>query len=122
MTFSNYQIYEYMQVFSDLFEKQDLYIPIKANFVIQKNIRTITTAGIEIEKARLTIGQHYGKLNEDQSGFLVPQDKLEKANQEITDLFSIEQNLDIRMIKLEDLGDAELTARQMQAIMFMIED
>ena len=122
MTFNNYQIYEYMQVFNDLFEKQDLYIPIKANFIIQKNIRTIVTAGAEIEEARLNIGQRYGKLNEDQSGFLVPQDKLEKANQEITDLFSIEQDLDIRMIKLEDLGDAELTARQMQAIMFMIEE
>ena len=122
MTFNNYQIYEYTQVFNDLFEKQDLYIPIKANFIIQKNIRTIVTAGAEIEEARLNIGQRYGKLNEDQSGFLVPQDKLEKANQEITDLFSIEQDLDIRMIKLEDLGDAELTARQMQAIMFMIEE
>ena len=122
MTFYNYQIYEYMQVFNDLFEKQDLYIPIKANFIIQKNIRTIVTAGAEIEEARLNVAQRYGKLNKDQSGFLIPQDKLEKANQEITDLFSIEQDLDIRMIKLEDLGNAELTAKQMQAIMFMIED
>ena len=122
MTFNNYQIYEYTQVFNDLFEKQDLYIPVKANFIIQKNIRTITMAGAEIEEARLKIAQRYGELNEDQDGFIIAPDKLEKANQEIMDLFSIEQDLDIRIIKLEDLGDAELTAKQMQTLMFMIEE
>ena len=122
MTFNNYQIYEYAQVFNDLFEKQDLYIPVKANFVIQKNIRTITMAGSEIEEARLKIASQYGELNESQDSFIIAPDKLEKANQEIMDLFSIEQDLDIRMIKLEDLGDAELTAKQMQTLMFMIEE
>ncbi len=55
MTLNNYQIYEYASIFSNLFEEQDLYIPVKANFVIQKNIRTIMTAGAEIEEARLQI-------------------------------------------------------------------
>ena len=55
MKLTNYQIYEYAQILAALFETQDLYIPVKANFIIQKNIRTIAMARAEIEEARLKI-------------------------------------------------------------------
>ena len=41
MILTNYQVYEYAQIFDALFETQDLYIPVKANFIIQKNIEYI---------------------------------------------------------------------------------
>lgn len=122
MKLTNYQIYEYAQNLSGIFTNSDLYIPVKANFLIQKNIRLIAAAGEEIEKSRLQIAQHYGELDEENNVFTIPEEKLKEANKEIGDLFAIEQELDIRLVQLDDLGNAEFTTKQMQALMFMIED
>lgn len=122
MKLTNYQIFEYVQKLFNVFENNDLYIPAKANFYIQKNIRTIATAGEEIEKSRLQIAQYYGVLNQEKKQYIIPADKIAEANKEINDLFSIEQDLDLKTFKLEDLGNVELTPQQMQAIMFMIEE
>lgn len=100
----------------------DIYIPAKANFVIQKNILTISTAAQEIDVVRLGILRQYGKLNEDDLGYIIPPENMEIVNQEFNDLFSIEQELDIKTFPIEALGNAEFTPAQMQAIMFMIED
>ena len=122
MKLTNYQIYEYAQNLSGIFTNSDLYIPVKANFLIQKNIRLIAAAGEEIEKSRIQIAQHYGKLDEEKNVFAIPEEHLKEVNKEINDLFAIEQDLDIRLIQLDDLGNAEFTTKQMQALMFMIED
>lgn len=122
MKLNNYQIYEYAQSLSNIFVNSDLYIPAKANFLIQKNIGIITTMGEEIEKSRLQIAQHYGTFNEENNTFIIPEEKLQEANKELNDLFFIEQELDIRLIKIEDLEKVEFTAKQMQVLMFMIEE
>ena len=122
MKLMNNKIYQYAQELIGIFDKEDLYIPVKANFLIQKNIRLITAAGQEIEQSRLQIARHYGALNEEQQQYIVPPEKIEEANQEIHNLFAIEQDLDIKTIKLEDLGNIALTATQMKALMFMIEE
>lgn len=122
MKLANYQIFEYTQSLLNIFENDNLYIPVKANFYIQKNIKIIAAAGEEIEKSRLQIAQHYGVLDKEKNQYIVPPDKIAEANKEINDLFSIEQDLDIKTFKLEDLGNAEFTPKQMQAIMFMIEE
>lgn len=122
MKLTNYQIFEYTQNLFNIFKNDTLYIPVKANFYIQKNIKLIAVAGEEIEKSRLQIAQHYGALDKEKNQYIIPSDKMAEANKEINDLFSIEQDLDIKTFKLEDLGNAEFTPKQMQAIMFMIED
>ena len=122
MILSNQQIYQYFQELIGWVSKDDLYIPVKANFYIQKNIKLIAAAGEEVEQSRLQIAQHYGTLDSEKNQYIIPSDKITEANKEINDLFSIEQNLDIKTFKLEDLGSAEFTPKQMQAIMFMIEE
>lgn len=122
MKFTNMELYEQAQQLMHVFDNENLYIPAKANFYIQKNIKLIIDAGEEIEQARIQIAQHYGTLDQQKNQYIVPPDKIEEANKEIQDLFSIEQNLDIKTIKIEDLGNTELTPKQMQALMFMIEE
>lgn len=122
MQLNNYQILEYFKNLKNNLEEENLYIPVKANFLIHKNMALLESAVSEIEKSRLEIAQHYGQLDEQQQQFLISSENIEEANQEITNLFSIEQNLDIKLIKLEDLGSINFTPKQMQAIMFMIED
>ena len=122
MKLNNYKIYENAQALSEAFLQSDLYIPVKANFAIQKNIKVMAAAGEEIEKSRIAVVSHYGILDAENNQYIVPEEKIAEANKEINDLFSMEQDLDIKTIKLEDLGNIELTPKQMQALMFMIEE
>lgn len=98
------------------------YIPAKANFAIQKNFATIAAAAQGIDEARLEVAKHYGTLDEENKGYKILEENMSAASQELADLFNSTQELDIKMIKVEDLGAAEFTPAQMQLIMFMIED
>lgn len=122
MKLTNRVIYQYAQRLTGFFDNTSTYIPVKANFYIQKNISTLMEKGQEIETARIQIVSHYGELNEEQKQYIIPSEKIVEANREINDLFSIEQEVDIKMIKIEDLGNTEFTPQQMQALMFMIEE
>ena len=122
MKFNNNEIYQITNVLTKIFDNLNIYIPAKANFFIQKNISTLAAAAQEIEKSRLEIAKHYGVLDEEGRQYKIPEDKLEEASKELNDLFSIEQELDIKTFSIEALGNAEFTPAQMQAMMFMIED
>ena len=122
MKFNNSEIYQIANVLAKTFDNLDIYIPAKANFFIQKNISTFAAAAQEIEKSRLEIAKHYGELDEENQQYKIPEDKIEEASKELEDLFSIEQDLNIKTFTIEALGDAEFTSAQMQAIMFMVED
>ena len=122
MKFNNSEIYQIANVLAKTFDNLNIYIPAKANFFIQKNISTLAAAAQEIEKSRLEIAKHYGVLDEEKQQYKIPEDKIEEASKELEDLFSIEQELDIKTFSIEALGNAEFTPAQMQAMMFMIED
>ena len=122
MQFNNQQIYSLANVTVRELSELNIYIPAKANFFLQKNLQTIAAAAQEIDKSRLEIAKHYGVLDEENQQYKIPEDKLEEASKELNDLFSIEQDLDIKTFSIEALGNAEFTPAQMQAMMFMIED
>ncbi len=122
MKFNNQQIYQITNSVIGNLDNLNIYIPAKANFFIQKNISVLAAAAQEIEKSRLEIAKHYGVLDEEGQQYKIPEDKLEEASKELEDLFSIEQELDIKTFSIEALGNAEFTPAQMQAMMFMIED
>lgn len=122
MKFNNQQIYQIANNILSNLDNLNIYIPAKANFFIQKNISTLAAAAQEIDKSRLEIAKHYGVLDEEGQQYKIPEDKLEEASKELEDLFSIEQELDIKTFSIEALGNAEFTPAQMQAMMFMIED
>lgn len=102
------------------FNELDIYIPVKANFKIQKNITTLTAAAQDIEKARVKIAEHFG--NKEDDCFNIPEDKRAEAAEELNNLSNLEQDLDIETFSLEDLGDIQLKPSIMQSIMFMIKD
>ena len=121
MKFTNNEIYNYATGFSSIFNSE-IYIPAKANFFIQKNIATFAAAAQEIDKSRMGIAKHYGILSEDGTRYDIPDDKIAEANKELNDLFNIEQELDIKTFKIDDLGNGEFTPNQMQLLMIMIEE
>lgn len=122
MKLTNKQIYQYYNNIIDNLLNIDIYIPAKANFYLQKNIETILAAGQEIEKLRIKIGKEYGELDKENSQYTISSDNIEQATQELNELFSIEQNIDIKTFSINLFGNIEFTPNQMQSLMFMLED
>lgn len=120
-TMTNLEIYNYANALGTSFN-EDLTLPVKVNFYLQKNMNTIMDAGREIEKTRMEIVQRYGTPTEDGNGVEIPNDKIEEVNKELEDLFSLEQEIKINEISLEGFANVELSSSQVAAIAFMIKD
>lgn len=98
--------------------------PIKVLFYLRKNMKTLTELAQDIEKARVEIIQRYGTPsdeNPEQYQFET-QEKIDAANKEFEELFGLEQEVTIYTIPLEAFNDMELTEKQMDAVMEMIEE
>ena len=120
MKLNNGLIYQYALNLSEALNDNDLQMPVAILFSIEKNKQTLMTVAQDIEKYRMDIIKKYGE--EVNGNYNVPQEKIEIANKELQDLFSIEQEVNIYKFNIEDLGDIKLTSSQMNAILFMIED
>lgn len=117
---NNGMIYQYALALSEALSDNDLQMPVAVLFSIEKNKQTLMAVAQDVEKYRMDIIKKYGE--EVNGNYNVPQDKIEIANKELKDLFSIEQEVKIYKFNIEDLGDIKLTSSQMNAILFMIED
>lgn len=120
MKMNNGLIYQYALNLNEALNDNDLQMPVAVIFSIEKNKQTLMAAAQDVEKYRMDIIKKYGE--EVDGNYNVPQDKIEIANKELQDLFSIEQEVSIYKFNIEDLGDIKLTSNQMNAILFMIED
>lgn len=122
-TFTNEEIYTIGNQLSKAFGEEDNkhFFSAKINFLIQKNKKLILEAAVEIEKVRLEIINKYAVQTED-GQLNIANDKIQEVNNELSDLLSIKQDLNIYMLDYEDLDGLEFTAAQMEALMFMIED
>lgn len=120
MKLTNQEIYNYATNLVAF--NTDIKMPVRINFFLQKNIQTIIVAAQEIDANKITIAQQFGELNEEGTAYNIPADRMPAANQEINDLFSLEQDLNIHIFKLDDFDGIELTMEQLSSIMFMIEE
>ena len=121
MKMTNYEIYNTTKALESAFQDKSQYLPIKISFFIQKNKAILLDLAQTIDNARLEIVRNYGELNENGDQFIVPQDKIEIANNELSDLFNIEQEVDIQTIDINAFpDDIVLNNAQMEALMFMI--
>jgi len=96
--------------------------PVKPLFLLRKNIKAFTDLAQEIEKTRMEIIQKYGKPSEeDANKYTFEGDNIEKVNNDLNDLISLEQEVSYYTIDLDSLGDVELTNNQMDALINFID-
>ena len=123
MLLTNNQIYSYAVKLGEAFEMGLQKLPIKINFYFQKNKNLLIELAKDIEKARLDIVQNYGEYEEETDSYVVAPENSKKAQQELLDLFSLTQEVQIYTVKINDFpNDFTLTSNQMEILMFMIED
>lgn len=120
-TMTNNDIYMIATSFLNNFETNDVRMPAAIAYAIQKNKASLIAIGQEIEKSRVEIIQHYGTMQED-GQFMVPAEFVDQANKELADLLKIEEDVKIYMININELNDVSFTAKQMETLMFMIEE
>lgn len=122
MKLTNNEIYAYARNLAEAFENNDQKLPIKISFYLQKNKNTLIQLAQDIEKSRMEIAQNYGELDENNQQYIIPPEKMEEATKELTDLFNLEQEVQIYTVSIDNFDDSFMvTSSQMEAIMFMID-
>ena len=123
MRLTNSEIYSCAQeLITEFGPDCQIQLPVRINFFLQKNIRTMKELAEDIENTRLTIARTYGVLNQEQNVYEIPNEKLEAATKELNELFSLEQEVSIHIFKLSDFDGVETSYKQLSALMFMIEE
>ena len=103
--------------------KDELNLPVKVNFYLQKNMTAIVEMAQEIDKTRKEIIEKFGTpVEEGSDEITVAPENLDAANKELTDLFELEQEVKIYPIKLDWFGDINFSSQQVAAITYMIEE
>lgn len=117
----NLDIYNIAKALNETFADNTQYLPVRVNFFIQKNKVTLLRLAQEIEDSRIEIIRNHATVQEDGTVF-VSDDKIDIVNKELEDLFTIEQDVDIKKISINDFpADINLTTGQMESLLFMIE-
>lgn len=123
MTLTNNEIYNYANALGQEFgNDKDVKFPIRVNFYLQKNLQELITLAQDIEKRRIEIAEKYGTLDEETQQYKIENENIQAASNELEELFSITQDVKIYQVTLEDFKDMDLSATQMQALLFMIKD
>ena len=111
MKLKNYEIYNYTLSLQNVFNDNEKYIPIKLNFIIQRNKKLLYDLAVEIEYERTAIINNVNLSDEEK-------------NIELYNLENIEQDVNIKTINFDYIADdrIELTSAQMNAILFMFSE
>lgn len=122
MKLTNSEIYNYANALLNAFAENDRMLPIKINFYLQKNKKTLVELAKDIETNRTAIARTYGTPDETGTQFSIDPEKIPVVEKELEDLFSLEQEVNIYKINIDSFDeDLMLTTAQMEAMMFMID-
>lgn len=123
MVLQNNFIFEYTQRLDSVISDDNLRFPARVNFIIQKNLNTFLVLFNEINKQRMiTCRQYSTGVNEDGSFLFEDAAKRAQAERELSELLLDTQEVNIKKFPLEAIENISLTAKQMEVLMFMIED
>ena len=123
MQLANGFIYRYVENLYEVVNDETLKFSAQVNYAIQKNLRNLLTIYQELEQERLRVCREYSTGLDDDGVFLFEDaEKRIKAEKELNDLMFDTQEVPIIKFKIEALGDAQLTSRQMDTLMLMVKD
>lgn len=119
---TNQEIYEYALGLKNTFNNTVIELPVLINYSIQKNLHTLIGMAQTVDQLKNNIGEKYGVYDSEVNGFKILPENMAQAKADLEKLMEIEEKVEIRTIKLDDLKDIKLTNQQMAALLFMIEE
>lgn len=122
MRMTNLEIFNTAQDLARNLQGFTQYLPIKVNFYIQKNKKTLFALAQDIDNARLHIIKTYGRLDSETNEYVFDADVAETVQRELNDLFNLEQEVEIYMVNINSFPeDLVISPALMEALMFMID-
>ena len=123
MILRNDFIFEYTQRLNNLISDENVRFPAKINYTIQKNFNNFITLFNEINKQRMITCQQYATGTDENGNFLFEDDeKRSSAEKELAELFMDTQEVAIKKFSIGAIEHIDLTTKQMDTLMLMIED
>ena len=128
LNLSNERIVNTINVLGELSNAK---LPVKVAYAITKNINKINTELKAYNDEKVKLIDKYaekdgeGKLKVDEKGIIpLKEERIEDYNRDIKELLSIENEIDIHMINLDDLlnSNYNISPADLSAIDFMIND
>lgn len=124
VTKTNQEIFYIFENFMKHFNDDEQMFPVRVNFYLQKNKKTLLSFAQEIETARMEIITKYGSPSKEAEGqYIIPPESITIAQRELDDLYSLEQDIDLYTVNIDAFPeDMKLTSGQMEALLFMIDN
>ena len=120
MKLSNERIVNTINVLGDL---NNAKLPVKVAYAITKNINKIDIELKSYNEEKTKLINKYAEKNED-GNVVLKEEHIEDWNRDIKELLSIENEVDIHMIQLDDLlnSNYDISPAELAAIDFMISE
>lgn len=121
MTLKNIDIVSIVTAFQNV--DGTLTLPVKVAWIRRLNMRKLTEAKAVIDEAMRDIADRYSddehSVEENGQRNIKPEYMTEFVKDQ-SDILTQETDVDIKKVSIEDLGDIQLTDKQMDTIAFMI--
>ena len=104
----------------EILSNERLKFPAKVNYIIQRNYKKLLEVAQDVANERIKICEEYATSKENDTYRFEDNDKLLKANEELTGLMSVEQDVNILTFDIDIIGDMMLNNKQMELLMLMI--
>lgn len=119
MKLTNKELYDNLSSLVEISDK----VTGKIGYAVSYNIRKLTNEIPEYEKMRDELINKYGEKDETgQVGIKIGSEAYEKYMSEMKQYDDIEFDINIIMVKPEDLESSDLTAKEMLGMSFMIDE
>ena len=96
-------------------------LPVKQSYHIKKTLESIKKQSVFLEEQRTDLIKKYGV--EKDGNYAIPEDDLsarKKYFDEYKELLELEEEIDVRLLTLDELDRVELTANELESIEFML--
>ena len=124
---TNNEVKSIMEAYSAMREaKSDTKIPVRAAWIRRKNLKKIAEAYATYREAFAELQQRY---SDDEHSVLhengdrqIRMQYMPQYQSEVSELLSLDAGVTVEKIKLEDLGECNLSDSEMDTLAFMIEE
>lgn len=119
--FTNQEIYTYATKLVEVFKNKEQVLPLKLNYWLHRNMKTMSLLAEEIEYQHYEIINRYMKYDEEaERGYFETEDDEAAATNKIQEVLQLERKVQIFMLSIDDLDpNFELSIELMEALMFM---
>lgn len=120
---TNGECYSIAEQLNGLFQNDEQRLPARVNFYITQNVETFFKHAQALDQERYKIIRAYCSSVDEISGNVsMTEENRIKANEELRELYEVESNISFRKIPLSWLEGLNFTPKQMQILLFMIEE